>query len=87
MKTISGQCSQGIGEEIGEGTMSGMFYLCNVLKLVIDGFHQSSFPEDNLVIHGHQDVLHVTFDLGNELDSIHEKKVEKSFIDIAFVSV
>ena len=65
--------------------MPGVFHLCNILKLVIHGFHQCSFEEDYLVIHRHKYVPHVTFDLGDQLYAIQEKEVKKPFVDVSFV--
>ena len=66
--------------------MPGVFHLCYVLKLVIDGFHQGSFAEDYLVIHWHKHVPHIALDLCNELDTIQEQEVKKSFVDVSFVA-
>ena len=65
--------------------MPGVFHLCYVLKLVIDGFHQGSFPKNNPVIHWHKYVPHVAFNLGYELDTIQEQEVKKPFVDVSFV--
>ena len=66
--------------------MSGMFDLYDILEFVIDGFHQGSFHEDNIVIHCHQNVLHVTFDLCYQLYAIQEKEVKKPLVDVSFVA-
>lgn len=38
----------------------------------------------NFVSHGQQRVFHVVFNLGNELDSVHEQKLKQLFADISF---
>ena len=66
--------------------MPGVFHLCNILKLIIYGFHQGSLPKDYLVIHRHQYVLHIAFDLGNDLYPVQEEEVKKPFVYVSLIS-
>ena len=66
--------------------MVGMFYLTNVLQLIINSLDQRSFPEHNLVMLKHQGVLHALFQTCDEVDSVNEELFEEVFRDIAPVS-
>ena len=41
----------------------------------------------NFVSHGQQRVPHVVFNLGNELDSVHEQELKQLFADIGIAYV
>ena len=66
--------------------MTGMFYLTNVLQLIINSLDQRSFPEHNLVMLKHQGILHTLFQTREEVDSVNEELFEEVFRDIAPVS-
>ena len=66
--------------------MTGMFYLTNVLQLIINSLDQRSFPEHNLVMLKHQGILHTLFQTCDEVDSVNEELFEEVFRDIAPVS-
>ena len=61
-----------------DGTVFGMFYLCNVIQLVIDRLNQGPFFEQNLVGNAHQRVLHIVFNFSDKLNAIKEKILEQS---------
>ena len=63
----------------------GMFYLYNVLQLVIDRFNSGPFPEQYLVGNAHQRVLHVVFNFSDKLNAIDEKVLKESLTDISLV--
>ena len=48
-ETVCCNSGQRVSNEIVEGTVSGVFYLCYVLQFIIDSFNQSSFSKQNLV--------------------------------------
>ena len=58
-----------------------MFYLSDIFKFIVDRFNKSSFAKHNFVSHGQQRVPHVVFNLGNELDSVHEQGLKQLFAD------
>jgi len=66
--------------------MAGMFYLTDILELIVNGLGQRSFPEHNLVILKHQGVLHTLFQTRDEVDSVNEELFEEVFRDIDPVS-
>ncbi len=63
----------------------GMFYLYNVLQLVIDRFNSGPFSEQYLVGNAHQRVLHVVFNFSDKLNAIDEKVLKESLTDISLV--
>lgn len=63
-----------------------MFYLSDIFKFIVNIFNKSSFAKHNFVCHGHQRVFHVVFNLGNELDSVHEQELKQLFADISFIT-
>jgi hypothetical protein len=65
--TISDQAAQHIDNEIDGRTMARMLDLRDILELVKDGLNQSSFAQKELICHGHQAVLHVLSQLGDQL--------------------
>ena len=65
--------------------MSGVFYLCDVLQLIMDRFNQSTFSEQNIVRHTHQGISHIVFDLSDKLYAIKEKAFKQSLTDISLV--
>lgn len=63
-----------------------MFYLSDIFKFIVNIFNKSSFAKHNFVSHGQQRVPHVVFNLGNELDSVHEQELKQLFADISFIT-
>ena len=84
-KAICCYSRQRVGYKVIERTMSGVFYLCNVLQLVIDRLNQGPFSEQNLVGNAHQRVLHIVFNFSDKLNAIKEKVLEQSLANISFV--
>lgn len=66
--------------------MSGVFYLCNVLQLIIHRLNDRSFPEKKFVRNAHQRALHVAFQLGDKLYSVNEESLKESLADIPLVA-
>ena len=66
--------------------MTGMFYLTDILELIINSLDQRSFPEHNLVMLKHQGILYTLFQTCDEVDSVNEELFEEVFRDIAPVS-
>ena len=66
--------------------MTGMFYLTNVLQLIINSLDQRSFPEHNLVMLKHQGILHTLLQTCNKVDSVNEELFKEVFRDIPPVS-
>ena len=73
------------GYKVIEWTMSGVFYLRNVLQFVIDCFEQGSFSEQNLVGNTHQWILHIVFNSSDKLYAIKKKVLKQSLTNIFFV--
>ena len=63
-----------------------MFNLSDVLKFVIHRLNQSPFAKHDLVGNRHQRVPHVVLDFSDELDSVHEQKLEQLLTDISLVA-
>ena len=63
-----------------------MLHLCNVLQFVIDCFDDCPFPEQDSIRYGHQCPLHVVFQLGDKLYSVHKELSEKVLTDISLVT-
>ena len=63
-----------------------MLRLCNVLQFVIDSLDDCPFPEHDSVRYGHQCPLHVTFQFGDKLYSVHKELSEKVLADISLVT-
>ena len=65
--------------KIVERTVSGVFYLCDVLKLVVHGLYKCTFSQANLVSHTHERVSHIVLDFCDELYPIYKEAFKKSF--------
>jgi len=63
-----------------------VFYLSDIFKFIVNRFNKSSFAKHNFVSHGQQRVPYVVFNLGNELDSVHEQELKQLFADISFIT-
>jgi hypothetical protein len=63
-----------------------MFYLTHILQLVIDRFNYRAFAQVYLVRHGHQAVLHVIADTGNQMDAISKEYLGQFLGNIALVT-
>jgi hypothetical protein len=66
--TIGDQAGQHIDNEIDRRTMARMLDLRDILELVKDGLNQDTFSQKEFVRQGHQAVLHILAQLGNQLD-------------------
>lgn len=65
---VSDQASDNVDESIDRAAMARMLDLRNVLELINDAFNDGSFSKQKLVHPGHQAVLHVLSEFGNELE-------------------
>ena len=66
--------------------MSGVFYLCDVLKFIIHGLYKCSLSQADLISHTHERVSHIVLDFCDELYSIYKETFKKSFPDISFIT-
>ena len=70
MVGIGNQAGDEINEEIEGATMPGMLNLTDVFELVIDGFDDGSFAQQNLVKQLNEGVFHILSALGNQLKTL-----------------
>ena len=63
-----------------------MFYLANVLELVVHGFDQCPFSQYYLVLEVHEAVFHVLAYFGYKVDAVNKKLLEQAIADISFVA-
>lgn len=66
--------------------MARMFDLGDILELIVDGFDQRAFSQQNFVSHRHQFVFHILLDFSNELEVLFKKQLKQSLGDIAFIA-
>ena len=55
------------------------------LEGIKHGFDEKAFAEHDFVGQGHQIILHVAADAGDEMQTAPPKRLEQLFVDIAFV--
>ena len=60
-----------------------MFYLADVLQLVVDSLYNRPLPQQNLVIEVHQRVLHVPLELSYELDVIDKEHLKEVLANVS----
>ena len=65
--------------------MPGVFHLRNVLEFIIHSLNDSPLPEQQFVGNAHQRTLHVAFQLGNKLYSVHEQPLEETLAYISLI--
>ena len=63
--------------------MSGMLNLTDVLQLVIDGLYDRPLPEEDFVVEVHQRVLHVPFDLRNQVYVVNKQHLKEVLADVS----
>jgi hypothetical protein len=66
--------------------MSGVFYLRNVLQLIVHRFNDSSLSEKKFVGNAHQRALHIAFQLGDKLYSVNEESLKEIPADIPLIA-
>ena len=59
--------------------MYRMFYLCDVLKFIINGFYKCPFSQTDIVRHTLKRVFYIVLYFCDELCSIHKESLKKSF--------
>lgn len=62
-----------------------MFDLANILEFIVDGFNNGTFSKKDFVTYGHQGVLYVVPDLGNQVYTVHEKCLHEFSANISLV--
>ena len=60
-----------------------MFNVADILELVVDGFNERPFPQQDFVVQVHERVLHVLLEFGHKVYVVNEKPFEKL---LAYVS-
>ena len=60
-----------------------MLNVADVLELVVDGFNECPFPQQDFVMQVHERVLHVLLELGHKVYVVNEETFEKF---LAYVS-
>lgn len=63
-----------------------MFYLSDILQLVIDRLYKSAFPQHNLVSDRHKRISHIALDFCHKLYSVHEQELKELFAYISLVT-
>jgi hypothetical protein len=58
-----------------------MFNLADIFQLVVNGFNDSLFSQDNLVVNEHEGILHVLFQFGIGW-MLFTKSMSNRFLDI-----
>ena len=66
---VGDQSRQQVDQEIDLRAMTCVLDLADVLELVVDGFDQRSFAQQEFIDHRHQLVLHILFELGDQLQA------------------
>ena len=76
---ISEQTSHDIDHAIGQRPMARMLNLRNVFELVINGFNDAAFSQQNLIEQGDDFGLHVFLELGDQFNVVHGQKFSELF--------
>ena len=54
-----------------------MFDVADVLELVVDGFNERPFPQQDFVVQVHERVLHVLLEFGHNVSPVGKNLAEK----------
>ena len=64
---VSHQSGQDIDHGIDHAAMPGVLDLLDIFDLVVDGFNDGPLAQRQLIDHGHQFVVHVPANFGDQL--------------------
>ena len=76
-EAVCGDSGQYVDNEVVEGAVSGVLYLSDVLKLVVDGLYDGPLSQQDLVFRAHEHVPHVVAHACDELYAVDEQQLEK----------
>ena len=62
--------------------MTAVFHLADVFQKIINRFYHRPFSQQQLVLHIHQNVLHIFSQLGYQLDALPVQALKQSLRDI-----
>ena len=65
---IGNQAANDVNQAIDGRAVPRVFNLGNVLQLVNDGFDDGTLAQEQTVTQGHQTILHIAFEFGDQLD-------------------
>ena len=83
---IGHQGGQDIDHGVDDTAMAGVLDLLDVFELVVDGFDDRTLTQQQLIHHGHQFVVHVLADFGNQLQAPLPEFVEQFLGNIAAIA-
>ena len=74
-------------EEIVRAAVARVLDLTDILELVEDGLDERAFAQEQLVGEGHEDVVHVLAELGDQPETLLEEELlSERGRDVAFIS-
>jgi hypothetical protein len=73
-ETICRQPGKQVYQKVYRTAMSGMFNFADIFQFVVNCFYNRMFYEKDFISHGHRTIFHITFDAGNRMQSIFEKR-------------
>ena len=72
-------------DKIGGATMPRMLNLRNILELVNDGLNDGSFAQQQFVRQGHELILHVFAQAGDEVESLFKEQLRQGSGNVAAI--
>ena len=66
--------------------MARMLNLRNVFELIINGFNDAAFSQQNLIEQGDDFGFHVFLELGDQFNVVHGQKFSELLGDVNFVA-
>jgi len=70
---IGDEAGYQVNHKIGNASVAGMFDLRDIFQLIIDGFDNRAFPQQNFIHERHQAIAHIFLQLGDELNSFFKQ--------------
>ena len=85
-EAVCGYSSDKVHDEVGDGTMPGMFYLGDVFQFVIDSLDYGPLANQYPVEYWPYPAPHIIFQFGNQLYAVNKQFAEQIFADIPLVT-
>ncbi len=85
MPSVGNKASDEVAQEIPRTTMARVLNLRDILELVDNRLDDGSLAQENLIQQVHELVLHVAFELGNQLDVLVKKCLKELLGDVPSV--
>src|SRR5262245_15134461 len=83
---VGNQASKDINEKVDGTTMPGMLNLRNILQLVIHGFNNCPFSQQQFFLQKQKAIFHIFTDVGDEFDALFQQSFKECLRQVTSVT-